>query len=91
MACRLINAKKSRCRWDSPLEQELALDRHWVLRSGISVLDPLYTLSLYGKHFYFRRSTESTLHDYRSDAHSQILGKSVGNYPTGLKFQWRAD
>ena len=91
MACRLINAEKSRCRWDSPLEQELALDGHWALRSGISVLDPLYTLSLYGKHFYFRHSTESTLHDYRSDAHSQILGKSVGNYPTGLKFQWRAD
>ena len=36
MACRLINAEKSRCRWDSPLEQELALDRHWMLRSGIS-------------------------------------------------------
>ena len=43
MACKLINAEKSRCRWDSPLEQELALDQHWVLRSGIKVLDPLYT------------------------------------------------
>ena len=62
-----------------------------LLAIGPDVLDPLYTLSLYGKHFYFRHSTGSTLHDYGSDTHSQLLRKDTGNYPTGLRFQWHAN